>query len=35
MRVARNHGLTSTDLAGLKKVLQVLREVSKKGICII
>ncbi|KAM0217106.1 hypothetical protein ACHAQD_007596 [Fusarium lateritium] len=33
IRVARNHGLTPEDLAGLKKVLKVLQEVAKKGNC--
>ncbi|KAH7176010.1 hypothetical protein EDB81DRAFT_771712 [Dactylonectria macrodidyma] len=30
LRVARNRGLTPTDLAGLEKVLQVLRVVARK-----
>ncbi|KAH7213075.1 hypothetical protein DER44DRAFT_862086 [Fusarium oxysporum] len=30
LRLARNHGLTPGDLAGLKRVLQVLQEVSRK-----
>ncbi|KAI7764274.1 hypothetical protein LZL87_012683 [Fusarium oxysporum] len=30
LRLARNHGLTPEDLAGLKRVLQVLQEVSRK-----
>ncbi|KAM0235335.1 hypothetical protein ACHAP5_009730 [Fusarium lateritium] len=33
LRVARNHGLTPEDLAGLKKVLKVLQEVAEKGNC--
>ncbi|SPJ75981.1 uncharacterized protein FTOL_05712 [Fusarium torulosum] len=33
LRVARNHGLTPEDLAGLKKVLKVLQEVAIKGTC--
>lgn len=33
LRVARNHGLTPEDLAGLKKVLKVLQEVAIKGNC--
>jgi len=31
LRVARNRGLTTEDLAGLEKVLQILRGVSRKG----
>ncbi|KAF9775578.1 hypothetical protein IL306_006302 [Fusarium sp. DS 682] len=30
LRIARNHGLTTRDLSGLKNVLQVLREVASK-----
>ncbi|KAH7250348.1 uncharacterized protein BKA55DRAFT_511937 [Fusarium redolens] len=30
LRLARNHGLTPKDLAGLERVLQVLREVSRR-----
>ncbi|KAF4438477.1 hypothetical protein F53441_12778 [Fusarium austroafricanum] len=30
LRMARNHGLTTRDLAGLEKVLQVLRDVASK-----
>ncbi|KLO81468.1 uncharacterized protein LW93_8178 [Fusarium fujikuroi] len=30
LRLARNHGLTPEDLAGLKRVLQVLQEVSRR-----
>ncbi|KAL5608678.1 hypothetical protein FOVSG1_003359 [Fusarium oxysporum f. sp. vasinfectum] len=30
LRLARNHGLTPEDLAGLKRVLQVLQEASRK-----
>ncbi|KAF4503071.1 hypothetical protein FAGAP_625 [Fusarium agapanthi] len=31
LRLARNHGLTPEDQAGLERVLQVLQEVSRKG----
>jgi hypothetical protein len=31
LRLARNHGLTSEDLEGLKRVLQVLQEVSRRS----
>ncbi|KAF4334247.1 hypothetical protein FBEOM_11919 [Fusarium beomiforme] len=30
LRVARNHGLTSADLTGLKRVLQILQAVARK-----
>jgi len=31
LRVARNRGLAPGDLTGLEKVLQVLREIARKG----
>jgi hypothetical protein len=35
LRVARNHGLTPKDLAGLEEVLQILQVVARKGTYII